>query len=548
MKHKLLSIALLLSSLLTISCSDFLNVVPEGTPNQNAYFQTDKDAEGAMNAVYWCFGLGDGLWGRDLFWEQGCSDDITYTRSRWLTLETLAFTGDESPLVNAWNNFYKYIASSQWVIESLLHKQQSKELTPIERRTLGEAYFMRAYLHFHIAYRYGRIDQGVPFERWEDFSPKYNNEVVKQQPSVVDNYELIISDLEKAEELLPLFQSYAASDLGRAHRAAAWALKVKVWAYWAYHDSSKWNLIPSVVDQLEAEGQRDLLANVEDVFKMENNYSKEYIWSVTSKGGATPAGSEFSGICLMNKGWGFYNGWGSVKATYDLYEEFDANDKRRKLTLYTFGDTFTYFGDDNHPFTENGDAVQSGFMIAKYIDPWRYGNKIYKEDGSADQGATALTNPYISVNGDWPTSDLHIPLIRHAEMVLFKAEALIQQGNGVAAATELNRLTSRAGLGNVYTHATMDDLMHERRCELAGEFYDRFMDLKRWKQTDLLTKKLRGRVGIDPSNPATECIINEIWPVGDAVKSYDPSVQLVFPYPSQELIKAGGKWKQNTGY
>ena len=80
---------------------------------------------------------------------------------------------------------------------------------------------MRAYLHFHIAYRYGRIDQGVPFERWEDFSPKYNNEVVKQQPSVVDNYELIISDLEKAEELLPLFQAYAASDLGRAHRAAA---------------------------------------------------------------------------------------------------------------------------------------------------------------------------------------------------------------------------------------------------------------------------------------------------------------------------------------
>ena len=66
---------------------------------------------------------------------------------------------------------------------------------------------------------------------------------------------------------------------------------------------------------------------------MENNYSKEYIWSVTSKGGATPAGSEFSGICLMNKGWGFYNGWGSVKATYDLYEEFDTNDKRRKLKL-----------------------------------------------------------------------------------------------------------------------------------------------------------------------------------------------------------------------
>ena len=111
-------------------------------------------------------------------------------------------------------------------------------------------------------------------------------------------------------------------------------------------------------------------------------------------------------------------------------------------------------------------------------------------------------------------------------MVLFKAEALVMTGKP-GAAKELNRLTKRAGLGDLYTEGQvkMEDVMHERRCELAFEFTDRFMDLKRWSRLTniadeyttaaILGKRTRGHVPADASDPDTQCTVREIWPVGD---------------------------------
>lgn len=556
MKTKLIAIFALVSGALTMnSCAEFLDVVPEGTPSEQTYFATDKDAEDAIDAVYWIFGEGDGMWGRDLFWEQGCGDDCVYTKSRWSSLETLQFTGEESPISDSWEYLYKYISYAQWIVSSLLEKGE-ENLSPVESRVLGEAYFMRAFLHFHVAYRHGTKDLGVPFERWEDFPGGYNNEVYKQQASVEDNYALIISDLEQAARLLPLFETYTSADYGRAHRAAAWALMVKVYAYWAYWDSSKWALIPDLVDKIENEGGRGLLPDCADPFKIENNWSKEYIWSVNSIGGTNPGGSEFPGVCLRNTGWGYYNGWGSVKPTHDLYLEYQKHpgDKRLQLNLIGYQDeinTFTFFGNKAMKYSENGgDAVLSGYSVAKYMEPYTYGNEVFDSEGQLDPTATALTNPHISTNGDFPTTDLNVPLIRFAEMVLFKAEALLMQGKSGAAA-ELNRLTKRAGLGEIYQEGsvTMADLKHERRCELAFEFTDRFQDLKRWNETAILSSKLKGNVpDVAGQSEGVKCTVKDIWPVGDATRSYSAANQLVFPYPPQEIVKAGGKWKQPLNY
>lgn len=554
MKRKIIAAFALLSTVLAMnSCADFLDVQPEGYPSQSGFFKTDKDATDAMDGVYRIFGLGDPMWGRNFIWEQACGDDIVFTQSRWSSLETLNFTGDESPIREAWSYLYEYMANAQWIIQSLLQKGEDN-LSAVEKRTLGEAYFMRAFLHFHIAYRHGTDKLGVPYEPWESFEGGWNNQIYKQQESVVKNYEMIVSDLEKAAERLPLFETYGADNQGRAHKAAAYALMVKVWAYWAYWDSSKWALIPPMVDKLESECGRDLLPDSADPFKIANNYSSEYIWSVTSVGGATPGGSEFPGICLRNKAWGFYNGWGSIKPTHDIYEEYVKNpaDKRLKHNIIGYQpeiNTFTFFGDAAHRYSENGDKCLSGYSIAKWMEPYSYGEKKYKDNGDVDTQATAESNPYISVNGDWPTTNLNVPLIRHAEMVLFKAEALIQQGKGGDAAKELNRLAARAGLGdNFYASATMEDLKHERRCELAFEFTDRFMDLKRWGETEILSRKTRGNVPDKTGeSDGVVCTVKEIWPMGENTRTWTPKC-IVFPYPPQEIVKAGGAWRQPDGY
>jgi hypothetical protein len=341
----------------------------------------------------------------------------------------------------------------------------------------------------------------------------------------MENYKLIIEDLVQAAARLPFFEKYGEGDYGRAHKVAAWAYMVKVYAYWAQHDASKWNLIPDWVDKIEKEGHRELLNNFADVFTIANNWSSEYIWSVNSSG-HNFAGSIFPGILLENKGWGRYNGWGSLKPTLNLYEEYASNDKRRGVTLLAYNDEFVYFGETRHYYSTSDLAV--GFQVAKYMEPYTYGS------------ATEISDK-ISTNGDRPTTDLNVPLIRHAEMVLFKAEALIMGGKGDLAAKELNRLTRRAGLGEPYTNATLDNLKHERRCELACEFTDRFMDLKRWGDWDRLNVPHYGRLHEDRSDPTSPWTKHELRPA----RSFNKNTDIVFPYNPDDVTKANGKLKQN---
>lgn len=550
MKKIIAAIAVVTMGLSASSCADFLDVQPEGNPNQGGYFQTDKEAEDAIGAVYWIFDKEE-TWGRNLFWEQGCGDDMVCNQSRWPSLMNFQYTGDESPLTDNWEKMTEYIARANWVVAGLKAKGVDK-LTAVETRTLGEALFMRAFLHFHIAYRYGRADNGCPFIRYEDY-PNYTETMLStipsQQATVMDNYKLIEDDLKEAAGYLPFFETYGAEDQGRAHKVAAWALQVKLYAYWAYHDKTKWELIPDLVDKIEKEGNRALLGDFADVFKMANNYSSEYIWSATGTG-RKEGGPRFPGVCLVNKGWGIFNGWGSLKPSRSLWEEYEEGDTRRDISVYSYGMTIKYFGAEQ-PFTDPaGDKIVSGFMFAKYMEPYTYGQRVLDEEGNVDASKTVLSNPYVSTNGNDMTTDLNIPLIRFAEMVLFKAEALIEMGEGGKAAIELNRLTQRCGLGQPYTTATMEDLMHERRCELAGEFTDRFMDLKRWKQYDKLEQQQYDRVPVDPSkaydpdtNPWAEKQV--IWPVGGIERKFEPEFDLVFPYPPLEVTKANGKLKQN---
>lgn len=552
MKKILSAIAVVSMSLALSSCADFLDVKPEGNPNQGGYFQTDKEAIDAVGAIYWIFDKEE-TWGRNLFWEQGCGDDMVANQPRWPSLMNFQYVGDESPLTDNWKMFSQYISRANWVVAGLKAKGVDN-LTTVQKRSLGEALFMRAFLHFHIAYRYGRADLGAPFIRYEDY-PGYSETMLStippQQPTVMKNYEMIEKDLDEAAGLLPFFETYDANNRGRAHRVAAWALKVKLYAYWAYHDSSKWDQIPTLVDRIESEGNRDLLGNFADVFKIQNNYSKEYIWSITGTGTAE-GGSRFPGICLVNKGWGIFNGWGSLKPTRSLYEEYTAGDLRRDVSIFSYNmPKFKYFGELMDFTDPAGDKIISGFMFGKYMEPYGYGQRVYDEKGGLNAAATVQSNPYVSRNGNDMTTDQALPLIRHAEMVLFKAEALIQKGDGAKAAIELNRLAKRAGLGdNKYSNATMADLMHERRCELAGEFTDRFMDLKRWKQYTKLEQKQYDRVPADPAmpynattNPWVESKV--IWPVGGIDRKFEPEYDLVFPYPPLEVQKANGLLKQN---
>jgi hypothetical protein len=146
----------------------------------------------------------------------------------------------------------------------------------------------------------------------------------------------------------------------------------------------------------------------------------------------------------------------------------------------------------------------------------------------------ALTNIAADLNGDicaydlcgmkYPTTigaeDIHI--IRFAEVVLIKAEAMARQGGAKlpGALAEVNRIRNRAGLSSIVLttqQQVIDEIMLQRRLEFAMEGH-RWFDLVR-----------------------TGLVLNYLS------RQNAPAFQQLYPIPSREL-SVSPNIVQNPGY
>lgn len=83
---------------------------------------------------------------------------------------------------------------------------------------------------------------------------------------------------------------------------------------------------------------------------------------------------------------------------------------------------------------------------------------------------------------------MNIRMIRYAEVLLFGAEAAYKTGNTTKALDYVNQVRKRArecgttGYPEELTAISFEDIMHERRLELALETSTRYFDLTRWNK------------------------------------------------------------------
>ena len=554
--NKYIAIAIVsLGALGFSSCSKFLDVKPQGNYTEDNFFVTDDQAVNAISSCYYRLPQ-ESLLGREMYWEQGCVNDFVWGRTRsFNTLATFTYTGDESCLRDVFRSVYQDgMNRCNWIVSSLLKKQENTELTAIESRVLGEAYFLRAYYHFLIAYRYGTKDLGVPFVAYETVEGGYNNEIPEQQESVMKDYELIVADLTKAENLLPKFEEYGPDDRGRAHKAAAAAVMAKVYAYWAGWDPTKWPEVITCVNRLEQSYGRGLHPSYSELFSCDFDkfWTVEYCWSLPSYGGKWHNGDgsvEFPGVCLENNGWTSelpagvgYNGWGQFKPSLDLYKEMakdnvnGVKNERLAKSILEYGDEFMYFG---IPFRfHSASDVEAGFQIGKYMEAFAAADCV---------GTTALDNE------DWPCTRINWPLIRFADCMLLRAEAYLMAGDGASAAKDINRIRERSHLTPISGNATWTDLYHERRCELALEpGNDHAYDCKRWAVFGNAEIKALALAELN-THPSVRHYVDRSDP--DSAYEEGPYLDymtpakvwnekcLTFPYPSEQIAKSAGKLK-----
>jgi hypothetical protein len=513
---KIFCIAAMAGLLMATACDDMLDVVPQGSPTSENFWKNESDAIAGINSVYAEFS-NDDMYGRGFFWLSNASNDIgTKPRAFSENVKAFKITGNESEIKSIWRLHYLTMKRANDVIRNVPNIDMSESL---KNRILGEAYFLHAVMHLELAYHYGDHRKGIPIIDRVD----YENPYVPRPANVQVNYDYIIEDFKKAADLLPYFDEYDESDYGRPHKTAAWAYIARTYLY-----SKDWANTELYCDKVISSGKHALLQNFADVFKIANNFSTEYIWSVVSSAKDTGLGSIFPGVLLEDKGWGQYNGWGVFYPTQDLYETFEDGDERREATILKTGDKFLYFGEEA-TFNEGAYVVSSsnrtGLQFRKFMEPYGYP----KVAGSVD-------TRYVNTNADKPTTALSVPLLRYADLILMKAEAKLMQGKN--ADDEINMIRDRAGL-LPSSGATMTDLKRERRCELAGEWTDHHYDLVRWGDAEATyAQPLYHAYALENGSPK----------VIYAGRTFDPTIHHVWPIPPDEIAVSKGTLTQNEGW
>ena len=523
MKKRIFYISIFTLILTFASCDKFLEFEPYGQPNQLANMTDGQAMQSVYSLFYWQYR--EGVMGRGFMWYENCSDNLITGRTQAEAQNIKNFIDNGSSgrdVRDNWPQMYQTINYSNLLIKAAPTAAKLSE--KVRNIVLGHAYFMRAFSYLWLAPWYGDNgpNGGIPIVTEE--TPLEQMDVVRPA-SVMENYKMIIEDLQKAADLLPYFDEIPKTDWGLMHKTAAWSLMARTALYAAQYDNSYYAKVIEYTDRVINSGKHALLPNYADVFMMKSNWSPEYIMSVTS---TEIDGAKFPGVLFQNGGFGYYNTWGYFQPTLELYNAYEKGDKRLKATITAPGDTLQFIG-KQIIWAVNPSSVSSpsALTFCKYLEPFRAADAVGK-----------TVNP----NSDNGTTDLSIPIVRYSDVLLMKAEALIWQGkNGDV---PYNMVRVRAGLAPK-VNATKTDLKNERRCEFALEYGAwRHLDLVRWGDAkDAYAKSLHGyKVNLAAGKVASLDVI-EVWPT----RTFDPTKHHVFAIPTREIAK-GVNLKQNLGY
>ncbi|MDR1746865.1 MAG: RagB/SusD family nutrient uptake outer membrane protein [Tannerella sp.] len=527
-------LAIILSS---YGCNDFLEYEPYGPDTSANFWKTESDLQNAVNALY-AYQQIQEVTGRGHIWYECANDNMIPGRSGSSGIgdafKNFQGSADFTRVSDIWQNMYVLIAKTN---DLLRYVPDMNIAQATKDEAIGEAYFFRAYSYLWMCPWYGDNgpNGGIPIVTEEN---TVDNMDVARPPSVLDNYEMIISDLRKAAELLPYFSQQSPTNYGHPHKAAAWAFAARAALYASEWDAKYFDIVIEMCDKvmgLTGLDKRGLYPDFARLWRVENNFSEEYIFSIPGSG-TTGGGSMYHGMGFQQDGYGYKNTWGYFQPTAELYEAYDEpDDARRDATLLVPGQHIDFVGHDIH-WCVNPPSVSSPthLTIRKFMSIYEGADCVGKTVQTSD-GHNALATV----------------IIRYADVLLMKAEALIwKNGEGNSEAKSLlNQIRKRAGLPE-NSNATKAELKKERRLELAHELLpSRHYDLVRWGDAkEAYSKPLHGytvkfkTVGDDEYvfDPSEKIVV---WPA----RNFDPAKRRLCPIP-QPAIDSSDNLVQNQGY
>ncbi len=344
----LLYISLFATTLTVQSCNDFLQEEVYSQLSPTNYLKTKEGltsvlyegyAKAAnMNSNNSIYVLGPQEFSTDILYQSGDNVEATIRNFRDFNWDpTMDF------LIQNWDSPYQCIRNSNILLENIPMSNLSDE----EKKLYSaEARFLRAISYYKLYFFFGPVP--LRTSTTESLSlPRAKEEEMKS---------FIESEL--GASLVDLPSPGAEKEKYRAHKAAAKGYLAKF-----YLNTHQWQKATDVLAEFLKDFNYTLYPEYKDLFKVENENNKEFIWvrpAIASSDRATA--NSWSNVAFPENfksapqiGLTFKSSWLNWPNEFRIYDEFynsfETNDKRKNLMITSYinnaDQTVTLLGSDN---------------------------------------------------------------------------------------------------------------------------------------------------------------------------------------------------------
>jgi hypothetical protein len=572
----------IVATLMVVGCSkDFLEYEPEGVLSDENV-ATAENAEALVVAAYAGIANDEMVGPLTNMWVYGSvrSDDAYKGGGGRSDVDIidryeqyyLTFADDPSDWMGprTWTNYYKAISRANFALRVINEIPDAEYADKTTRQ--AELRFLRAHSHFMLKLLFNKI-------------PYITEELTQEEIILVKNdlendvlWNTIADDFLYAYNNLPQAQD----QVGRADKNAAAAYLSKLRLYQAYEQNDT-----HMVTNINMARLQEVVDFADDVTgALEPDYGNNFlngfdngpesIWAAqfSINDGTTVGRVSFVTGLNSPHGTGLYGCCGFHLASQNMVNAFQTDALTGLPLLDTFNDSNIFDDIDGDGET----PLEAGFTLDPRIDhtvgipgrPFKYrntvnaaGDMIYNVSWARDPGVYGYfgnmkeqqapdCSCYIK-EGPFVGTSKNVDFIRYADVLLFKAEALIQMGQVDPGVSIINQIRTRAaqstqrqldaGAENVFNMGTypmgmsqpdaLKALIFERRLEFGMEG-PRFFDLVRWGIAEPVLNAY-----LAEERTRKDFLANAVFTAGR---------DEYYPIPQREIDFTGGLYEQNPGY
>lgn len=473
MKLNNIILALGCTALLTACSEDFLENTPQGSLSDGVMNSTEA-IDLLVNAAY------AGLSG--ITNEQG--DPCMRPTSNWSygevradnaykggggegdvwdvhAMETFQVQPNNGNIDGKWFNLYSLISRCNAALR-VLNKADEADV-PVKASRIAEMKVLRAHFYFELVRLFNKVpymDENLPTNEYVDVP---NDEFTRDQ-----HLARIAAELLDAAENLPERQP----EIGRINRNIALAYAAKVKLYQAYEQDPETHavvninkqLLQEVVDLIDQVKGYSLLPDFQGLDLIANENGSESVFAIQySMNDGSIDGGRINWSNLLNSPGGNspYHGDGFFLPSQDLINAYQTDENGLPVFDYQSLPDFSVvtFIDDEHQTLSNADHnvdPRLDFVVGRPTITFKTYPNTPCQSWVRDRGVyghncakrfwVSPESPDMLQGWPWGASELNWQIIRYADLLLYKAEALIEiGGSGLEQARQLiNQVRSRA--------------------------------------------------------------------------------------------------------